>query len=369
MLPRSPSLSASVQVGARAAPVPARAPNRKLAPSATSAVNAEHGSIQMNLVGPRELTGDFRDERGVEDLATSQSERSLRAAASSTLSVSSCRATRPRVAPSAVRIASSRRRALARASSRLATLAHAMRSTNPTAPSSTRSGVRTSPVRFSRSETALMPRSLSSVGYSRARAAAMPSSSACACFSDVPALSRRDHAHAHSDAAVPEQRFAPLADRHNDRRAPPDHVVARHDADDRVEPFVQGEAAAQHVRIAAEARPPEVRREHDNRRAAPAVFVDAKGAADDRLHVQRGENLCRSHLTAKPLGCRLSGEVERVAAVRGHESERAAPLAANRESSGTKPMPRGTAACSCRAAAGARAGCMAAAGAGRRSRC
>ena len=50
---------------------------------------------------------------------------------------------RARAAPSAVRIASSRARALPRASSRFATFAHAMSSTKPTAASSTSSAGRT----------------------------------------------------------------------------------------------------------------------------------------------------------------------------------------------------------------------------------
>ena len=54
--------------------------------------------------------------------------------ARSTLSVSSCRTTRARVAPSATRTASSRPRAEPRASSRFAMFAHAIRSTKPTAP-------------------------------------------------------------------------------------------------------------------------------------------------------------------------------------------------------------------------------------------
>ncbi len=52
--------------------------------------------------------------------------------------------TLPRPAPSAMRTATSRARAAARESSRLATFAHAMRSTNATAASSTTSGRRTS---------------------------------------------------------------------------------------------------------------------------------------------------------------------------------------------------------------------------------
>ena len=55
-------------------------------------------------------------------------------AARTRLSVSSWRTTRPRPAPRAERIASSRPRAVARASSRLATLAQQMSSTKPTTP-------------------------------------------------------------------------------------------------------------------------------------------------------------------------------------------------------------------------------------------
>ncbi len=66
-------------------------------------------------------------------------------AESNTLSVSSCRASRQRPAPIAVRIAISRCRAVARASSRLARLAQAISSTKPTAPMSTSSAGRILP--------------------------------------------------------------------------------------------------------------------------------------------------------------------------------------------------------------------------------
>ena len=58
---------------------------------------------------------------------------------SRTLSVNNWRTMRPRSAPSAVRMANSRLRAVERASSKLATLAQAMISTNPTAPTSSSS--------------------------------------------------------------------------------------------------------------------------------------------------------------------------------------------------------------------------------------
>ena len=69
------------------------------------------------------------------DCTTSQARNTPAAppiADSSTLSVSSCRTMRQRLAPSASRIATSRRRAAAFDSSRFATLAHAINSTAPT---------------------------------------------------------------------------------------------------------------------------------------------------------------------------------------------------------------------------------------------
>ena len=68
-----------------------------------------------------------------------------------TLSISICCTSRPRVAPTARRTDSSFCRPDARARSSVATFAHAISSTNPTAPSSTSSGVRTSPTSDSRS--------------------------------------------------------------------------------------------------------------------------------------------------------------------------------------------------------------------------
>ena len=76
---------------------------------------------------------------------------------SSTLSVSSCRTMRARPAPMATRMAISRRRPMARASSRLATLAQAISSTRLTAPTSTSSEERTSLTRASRMGSRLKP--------------------------------------------------------------------------------------------------------------------------------------------------------------------------------------------------------------------
>jgi hypothetical protein len=70
---------------------------------------------------------------------------------SKTLSVSSWRTMRMRLAPRAERTASSRLRPVARTSSRLATLAQAMSSTRATAPSMISSDLRASPMIRSRS--------------------------------------------------------------------------------------------------------------------------------------------------------------------------------------------------------------------------
>ena len=76
---------------------------------------------------------------------------------SKTLSVRSWRSSRPRAAPSALRTAISACRAFERARSRFAMFAHAMSSTNTTAPRRITSGLRTLPTIASRIDTAVIP--------------------------------------------------------------------------------------------------------------------------------------------------------------------------------------------------------------------
>ncbi len=86
-------------------------------------------------------------------------------AASSTLSVSSCRTIRAALAPSAARTAISRARATLRASERLVTLAAAIRKTQNTAPPSIHNASRVSgPTRLRLNGTTLMSRFLSTAG-------------------------------------------------------------------------------------------------------------------------------------------------------------------------------------------------------------
>ena len=107
-----------------------------------------------------------------------------------TLSVTSWRTIRPRPAPSAVRTAISVSRPAARTSSRLATLAHAMRSTNVTAPNIVSSVPRTSPTSDRCSSSAVPPKFAFDFGnscFSRAPTAAM---SRFAAVSDTPGRRR-----------------------------------------------------------------------------------------------------------------------------------------------------------------------------------
>ena len=120
----------------------------------------------------------------------SQSPATLPAIERTTASVSSWRTMRARDAPRARRTAISRRRDVPRPSSRLATLAQAIASTNPTAASRTPSGRVTGPKNCSRSGTIAAPRPPSLSGYSCARRAARTSASRRACSSVTSSRSR-----------------------------------------------------------------------------------------------------------------------------------------------------------------------------------
>ena len=88
-------------------------------------------------------------------------------AATTRLSLKACLTSRPRPAPSASRTTDSRSRSAARTSSRLPTLAQAMRRSSPTATCSASSGCRTSPTRKRWSGVRPAPMSVLVTGYSR----------------------------------------------------------------------------------------------------------------------------------------------------------------------------------------------------------
>ena len=108
---------------------------------------------------------------------------------SSRLSVSSWRTSRCQLAPSAVRTAISFCRPVARVSSRLATLAHAISSTSVTDPSTTSTASRTSPTTDSTSGTTSMVKVRSRLSFSRMRPA-MAATSAFACAIVTPGFRR-----------------------------------------------------------------------------------------------------------------------------------------------------------------------------------
>ena len=109
---------------------------------------------------------------------------------SATLSVSSWRTRRPRLAPIAVRTAISFCREIARESSRFAMLAQAINSTHATAPSSISSAVCSCALtNVSKNEMRWMPQSRTS-GYCSPTRAAIASISACACGSEMPCFRR-----------------------------------------------------------------------------------------------------------------------------------------------------------------------------------
>ena len=110
------------------------------------------------------------------------------AAPSTRLSVIIWRTTRHRPAPIAERTASSRRRAVCRASNRFATFAHATASNKPTAPNSTYIELFTWYTMESRSGSKFTVQCRSNSGFSRSICRAIPTISRCAASTDMPAF-------------------------------------------------------------------------------------------------------------------------------------------------------------------------------------
>ena len=142
-LVRPPSFSVSFS-SARDAWIAGAIPNSTPVTSDTSAVNAATRPSTPTSRRRGMLSGADATSASTPQNASSRP-TAPPASAMSTLSVSSCWTIRPRLAPSAVRSAISLRRDAARASSRFATLAHAISSTRPTAPSRTKSARPVSP--------------------------------------------------------------------------------------------------------------------------------------------------------------------------------------------------------------------------------
>ena len=173
---------------ARAAQRAGSAPNRRPAPTVIA--------TEKKSTGPSSSTGPSAGSPpGAAATSATMAQRARRIphtppmAASTRFSVSSCRTSRPRPAPSAARSDSSRRREVERASCRLAMLAQAMSRISATKPSRMSSVGRVFPTRYSRSGTTDAPTPALVAGNSAASARAMAERSACACARVAPGLS------------------------------------------------------------------------------------------------------------------------------------------------------------------------------------
>ncbi len=178
-----------------AAPNAGAIPNISPVTTVSAKVKARTGR-SIAIAGNRSSTSGFHSFNPVTASQASAMPASPPGIASTRLSTRACPTTCPRVAPSARRTASSRRRIAARANRRLARFAHAISSTSPTAPLRTRSAGRRSPVMRRCSGVATMSMPLrkpplsNSLGYSARIAAVTWGICACNCSSVSGALSR-----------------------------------------------------------------------------------------------------------------------------------------------------------------------------------
>ena len=127
-------------------------------------------SIEISL--SRGMPRGLRASSASTDQVATRRPRTPPRTANRTASASTCRTRRHRVAPRAARTATSRCRVAARARKRLATLAQAMRSTNPTAPHRSRSAGLIEPTASVVIPTTVTPRPVFWSGYSTASARA-----------------------------------------------------------------------------------------------------------------------------------------------------------------------------------------------------
>ena len=206
---------------------------------------------------------------------------------------------RRRPAPSADRTASSRMRTVARASSRLATLAQQMRSTNPTTPRNSIDVSRRSlPMIESCIRSSVTPRPLLVCGNSRARPSATAPRSACGRLDRHARLHASDHLEHVGGAGawrkVDERPHRP------DAALPHQLEVLRHDADHGAERPVEADLAADDARIGVEAGAPERLAHHDHVGALGLVVCGERPAGNrrDAKHVEDpgGDPLPRDRL-------------------------------------------------------------------------
>ena len=186
--PRPASLSVPMSAP-RVACAAGNTPNSSPVPTASAIANRI--TVRSTAIASRRgMPSGFIPIRTSTPQTASSRPRPAPSRLSSRLSVSSCRTSLERPAPSAVRMAISDPRAAARARSRLATFAHAISSTKPTAPSRSSIALRMSPTVASRSGTAVNPRFALSSRYAAASCAPIASISALTLAAATPGLTR-----------------------------------------------------------------------------------------------------------------------------------------------------------------------------------
>ena len=250
--------------------------------------------------------------------------------ASSTPSVRNCRSSRQRPAPSADRIANSFCRDSARASSRLARLAHAISSTNATAPCSTNSAVRMPPTRSSCSPSSRMP----VPGLARHVRVAIELTPLLQHALDVCVGLR--HADAVFQPADEVQEVSAAVARIGgvERQGQPDLrlrvvdvVPRRHDADDARRRAVDGDHAPDDRFVAAERGAPDFARQHRHVFRAGQRVGPRELPAADRGDPEHGHQLGRDQRGVDAPRLIRRAEVDGAGPIAAHVLEGLVPLA------------------------------------------
>ena len=221
---------------------------------------------------------------------------------SSTLSVNNWRTTRPRSAPSAARMANSRLRAVARASSKLATLAQAMISTNPTAPTSSSSVGRMYPTMSSFIRTSFAPCPALLFGYWCESALQMRCDLRLRRFDGRPRLQAANHPESRVRLARVQIDGIPLLDGNVDPGVPAEAKIGGQHADHGATRGVQRQRLAEDARVGSHPPFPEAVAEHHRAGSALAVFLGPKTAPQEWRDAEHREQARRDVLARDLLG-------------------------------------------------------------------
>ncbi len=253
--------------------------------------------------------------------AASSSPKPPPAIASPRLSVRSCRIRRPWPAPERCANRKLPAACLERASSKLATLTHAISNTNATAPSRTSNTGRTSPTICSRIGTIFALMFASTSGYAAARPRFTRAKSCAAAIKASSGLEARDGVHSPCRAAIAELRFTPLAKGSVCVRRPEvPHLqvkVAGNDADDCAAFPIEDDPLPHNSWIRAEFPPPQPFGDHCRRVRAQPILFRVKRSPRYRPYAQNFKKTGRNHCTGNTLRLARPGQRESTCAAIG----------------------------------------------------